>query len=188
MSDDHRTPAQIEAEIVAERARLSRDLDVLQDRLTVEGLMDEVRLQVRSQINDVTAQVRGQVGQVANEVAVQLREQVGTAGQTVTKTAKDNPWPVAVIGLGLAWLAVSALKPARQAAKPKIGMAPVKPAVPSKPAQYDYSPADVAASHLEDDADQWAETVLGTGSNPIPPYDPEPTWARDPESLTTKRR
>ena len=47
MSDDHRKPAEIEAEIAAERARLSRDLDVLQERLTVEGLMDEVRLQVR---------------------------------------------------------------------------------------------------------------------------------------------
>ena len=188
MTADHRKPAEIEAEIAAERARLSRDLDVLQERLTVEGLMDEVRLQVRSQINDVSAQVRGQVGQVANEVAVQLRDQVGTAGQTVARTAKENPWPVAVIGLGLAWLAASALKPAHRAAKPKIGMAPVKPAVPSKPAHYDYSPADMAAAHLEEDADQWAEAVLGTGSNPISPYDPEPAWARDPESVTTRSR
>lgn len=187
MSDEHRTPAEIEAEIAAERTRLSRDLDVLQGRLTVEGLMEEVRLQVRSQMNDVAAQVRGQVGEVANEVADQIRAQVGTAGQTVSRTAKENPWPVAVVGLGLAWLAFSALKPARKAAKPKVGMAPIKPYVPAKPADYDYSPADVAAAHLEDEADQWAEAALGAGSNPIPPYDPEPTWARDEDSLTTRR-
>lgn len=187
MTDERRTAAQIEAEIAAERARLGRDLDLLQDRLTVEGLMKEAQTQVRSQVDAVAAQVRGQVGDVANDVAVHLRDQIGTAGQAVSRAAKENPWPVAAIGLGLAWLAFSALKPARKAAGPKIGMAPIKPDQPVAPAVYDSSPADIAAAHLEEEADQWAAAVLDAGSQPIPPYDPEPSWAHDPDDPVVRR-
>ena len=70
MTADTRKPAEIEAEIALERARLGRDLDVLQNRLTVDGLMEEVKLQVRGQIDEVTAQLRGQVGIVTRDVSV----------------------------------------------------------------------------------------------------------------------
>ncbi len=188
MTGDRRSPAEIEAAITAERARLANDLDHLQDRLSVEGIMDEVRLQVRAQINDVTQQVRGQVGTVTTEIATTLRDQFSTASTTVTRAAQRNPWPFAVVGAGLAWMAYSAAMPERAPKKPQIGMAPIKPATPAKPAHYDSSPADMAAVHLEREADLWAEAVLGTESNPIPPYDPEPTWARDEEALTLSRR
>lgn len=187
MTGDYRKPSEIEADIAAERARLSRDLETLQDRLTVEGLMDEVRLQVRAQIDDVTAQVRGQVGAVTTDVAAVLRDQIGAASDTVSRTAQKNPWPFAVIGLGLAWLAISAVTPDRGSKrKPRIGMAPVKPTtIPEQP-HYDSSPADMAAARLERDADIWAGTVVAE-SQPIPPYDPAPTWARDDETLTLSR-
>ncbi|SHF52413.1 Protein of unknown function [Loktanella atrilutea] len=189
MTDDRRSPTEIEAEIAAERAKLSHDLEALQDRLTVDGLMDEVRLQVRGQIDAVTAQLRSQIGTVSNEVAVNMRDQIATTGRTVSRVAAQNPWPFAVIGAGLAWLAVSTAMPDRGARKrPRIGMAPVKRTVPTKPAHYDNSPADMAASRLEHEADDWAASVLDTGSNPIPPYDPEPSWARDDDRLTTSRR
>ncbi len=189
MTDDRRTPSEIEAEIAAERAKLSTDLETLQDRLTVDGLMDEVRLQVRGQIDAVTAQLRGQIGTVSNEVAVSLRDQIATTSRTVSRAASQNPWPFAVIGAGLAWLAISSAMPDRGARKrPRIGMAPIKRTVPVKPAAYDNSPADMAAARLEDEADDWAASVLDSGSNPIPPYDPEPTWARDDTTLTTSRR
>lgn len=187
MSDEHRTPAEIEAEIVAARARLSRDLGLLQDRLTVEGLVDEVRLQMRGQIDAAAAQVRSQVSDVAGEVAAELRDQVGTAAKGVARTAKANPWPVAAIGLGLAWLAVSALKPAPKVKKPRVGMAPVKPVLPETSPDYDFSPADAAAAKLEQEADQWASGVLANGSQPVPPYDAEPSWVRDPDDLTLRR-
>ena len=189
MTAEHRTPAEIEADIAAERARLSHDLETLQDRLTVDGLMDEVKLQVRAQLNDVTQQVRAQFGAVSGDVAVALRDQVTATGDIVRRTAQRNPWPFAVIGLGLAWLAVSAVTPDRGGRKkPRIGMAPVKPASPDVVHHYDASPADVAAARLEREADNWADHVVSAHSNPIPPYDPEPTWARDDSALTLSRR
>ncbi len=189
MNGDHRKPSEIEAEIAAERARLSSDLETLQDRLTVDGLMEEVRLQVRGQINELTAQLRGQVTTVTNGVAVTLRDQISTAGDSITRTARKNPWPFAVVGVGLAWMAISAAMPDRPAKKkPHIGMAPVKPATPAKVAHYDNSPADMAAAHLEETADVWAEGEIDSGSNPIPPYDAEPSWARDDDALTLSRR
>ncbi|MFZ3582932.1 DUF3618 domain-containing protein [Loktanella sp. DJP18] len=188
MTGDYRKPSEIEADIAAERARLSRDLETLQDRLTVDGLMDEVRLQVRAQINDVTAQVRGQVGSVTSDVATVLRDQISTASDMVSRSARKNPWPFAVIGLGVAWLAISAVTPDRSngTRKPRIGMAPVKPATIPERHRYDTSPADAAAARLERDADVWAGTVVPE-SQPIPPYDPEPTWARDDDKLTLSR-
>ena len=188
MTADHRTPDEIEADIAAERARLSQDLETLQDRLTVEGLMDEVRLQVRAQIDDVTAQLRGQVGAVSRDVAATLRDQIGAAGDTVSRAANRNPWPFAVVGVGVAWMIVSSMMPDRGRRKPRIGMAPVKPATPARRSNYDTRPADIAAARLEADADRWAAATLDSGSHPIPPYDPEPTWARDDDTLTLDRR
>ena len=187
MTAETRKPSEIEAEIAAERARLSRDLETLQDRLTVDGLMDEVKLQVRSQIDEVTSQLRRQFGTVSSDVAATLRDQISTAGETVSRTARRNPWPFAVIGLGAAWLAISTLTPDRGARKPRIGMSPVKPTPPVQSRHYDASPADMAAARLERDADRWAETVVSANANPIPPYDPEPTWARDDDALTLTR-
>ena len=188
MIAEPRKPADIEAEIAAERSRLSRDLETLQDRLTVDGLMDEVKLQVRGQIDEVTSQLRRQFGAVSSDVAVTLRDQIASASETVSRTAKQNPWPFAVIGLGAAWLAISALTPDRGARKPHVGMAPVKRTpIGSTVSHYDSSPADMAAARLERDADRWADTVVSANANPIPPYDPEPTWARDDDQLTLTR-
>ena len=189
MTGEYRKPSDIEADIASERARLSRDLDLLNDRLTVEGLMDEVKLQVRAQINDVTAQLRGQVGVVSRDVSLAMRDQISTASDTISRTAKRNPWPFAVVGLGLAWLAISAVTPDRPARKkPRIGMAPVKPATRPEVHHYDNSPADMAAAQLEGDADTWVENNFATQAQPIPPYDTEPAWARDDQDLTLRRR
>ena len=190
MTADTRKPAEIEAEIALERARLGRDLDVLQNRLTVDGLMEEVKLQVRGQIDEVTAQLRGQVGIVTRDVSVVMRDQIATASETVSRTAQKNPWPFAVIGLGLAWLAISAVTPERapRSKKPRIGMAPVKPATRPEVHHYDSSPADMAAAQLEGDADTWVENNFATQAQPIPPYDTEPAWARDDQDLTLRRR
>jgi hypothetical protein len=189
MTADYRKPEEIEADIALERARLSRNLDVLQDRLTVDGLMEEVKLQVRGQIDEVTAQLRSQVGVVTRDVSVVLRDQITTASNTISRTAQKNPWPFAVVGLGLAWLAISAVTPDRATRKkPRIGMAPVKPATRPEVHHYDSSPADMAAAQLEDDAEVWAEVTLAAQARPVPSYDPEPAWARDDQDVTPRGR
>ncbi|WP_394152011.1 DUF3618 domain-containing protein [Loktanella salsilacus] len=190
MTADTRNPKEIEAEIALERARLSRDLDVLQNRLTVDGLMEEVKLQVRGQIDEVTAQLRGQVGVVTRDVSLVMRDQIAVASDTVSRTAQKNPWPFAVIGLGLAWLAISAVTPERapRNKKPRVGMAPVKPATRPEVHHYDSSPADMAAARLEDDADLWADRTLAAQARPVPAYDTDPLWARDDYDPAPRRR
>ncbi|MBS1301064.1 DUF3618 domain-containing protein [Loktanella sp. SALINAS62] len=186
MTANHRTPAQIEKEIEAERERLTRDLDVLQDRLTIDGLMDEVRLQVRSQITDVQRQLRGQVFEVTGVVGAEVRDQLSRAGTTLSRTTRDNPWPIALTGLGLAWLAYSVMKP-----KPvrRVGYAPTQPARPVRGvSDYDSSPADMAAVELERDADRWARDSGAAHAQRTPTYDPRPTWARDDDDELTTRR
>ncbi|KQI68288.1 hypothetical protein AN189_10750 [Loktanella sp. 3ANDIMAR09] len=183
MTADNRTPAEIEKEIEAERARLTRDLDALQDRLTVDGLMDEVRQQVRSQIDELQRSLRGQVVEVTGAVGAELRTQLTRAGTTVARTTRKNPWPLAVTGLGLAWLAYSALKPEP---KRRVGYAPTKSAPVRGVTDYDLSPADMAAAELERDADRWARDTAALDDAATPTYDPRPSWARADDELTTR--
>ncbi|SEM98608.1 Protein of unknown function [Loktanella fryxellensis] len=191
MTADYRTAKEIEAEIAAERAKLSGDLSMLQDRLTVDGLMDEVRMQVRGQIDEVTMQLRGQFKSVGTEVFGTMRDQIATTGDVIARSARSNPWPYAVIGAGLAWLAVSQAMPERGKPKTRIGMAPVKSVTPVRQPRYDSSPADMAAARLERDADGWATAVLDAQSHAVPSYDRDdydaPGWARDETWDATRR-
>ena len=177
MTADTRKPAQIEAEIEAERSRLSRDLEELQDRLTVENLVDDVKLQVRAQINEIQRTLRGQLLEVTGAVGSEVRTQLSRTSSGVARLSRDNPLPMIVTGVGLAWLAVSAL---RQPPKAQPAYAPVKRrGWVREEAQYDTSPADMAAHQLEEEAGSWAREIVDANSSPVPPYDARPSWSRD---------
>ena len=177
MTADTRKPAQIEAEIEAERNRLSRDLGELQDRLTVENLVDDVKLQVRAQIDEIQRNLRSQLLEVTGSVGSEVRTQLSRTSTSVARLGRENPLPMIVTGVGLAWLAVSAL---RQPPKPKPAYAPVKHrGWVREGSQYDASPADMAARQLEEEAGSWAREVVKANSSPVPPYDARPSWSRD---------
>ena len=184
MTADRRSAAQIESEIADERSALERDLDELQRRLTVDNLVDDVKLQVRAQIDEVQRQVRAQLVGVTGTVGTEVRTQLSRTSDQVARLTRENPWPMLVTGAGLAWLVVSAL---RQPPKPRPGYAPIKRGRTRSVSHYDVSPADMAAAELEAEADEWARRTVDANSNPIPPYDPRPTWARDDDGLTTTR-
>ncbi|MFW8594449.1 DUF3618 domain-containing protein [Cribrihabitans neustonicus] len=78
MTSDNRSPQEIEREIERDRAQLSSNLEHLQDRFSVDG--------------------------VVRQVTDQLREHGGELGQAITRTVKENPAAVALTGIGLAWM------------------------------------------------------------------------------------
>lgn len=76
-----RTSAEVEAEVEASRSELDRNVEALKQKMTPGQLFDEA------------ARMMGGTGQ---QVASKFADQ-----------AKANPMPLAVMGLGLAWLMVS---------------------------------------------------------------------------------
>ena len=78
MTNEQRSPEEIEREIERERAGLTNTLDDLQDKFSVET--------------------------IARQVSDQFREHGGDVGRSVSDAVKRNPIALAVTGAGLAWL------------------------------------------------------------------------------------
>ena len=85
-----RTAAEVEEEVVAQRDQLDRTVEALKDKMTPGQLFDEA------------THAMGGAGQ---QVLAKFVEQ-----------AKENPMPLAVMGLGLAWLMSSSPRPSSRAA------------------------------------------------------------------------
>ncbi|HUF57627.1 MAG TPA: DUF3618 domain-containing protein [Thermohalobaculum sp.] len=79
--NNHKTSAELERETEEERARLRASAEELQDRISVGALVDE-------------ALDRFQKG----------GEQGGAFARNLGRSVRDNPVPVAMVGIGLAWL------------------------------------------------------------------------------------
>lgn len=78
MTNDTRSPEEIEREIERERAGLTNTLDDLQDKFSVET--------------------------IARQFSDQFREHGGDIGKSVSDAVKRNPVALALTGVGLAWL------------------------------------------------------------------------------------
>ncbi|RKF12613.1 DUF3618 domain-containing protein [Roseovarius spongiae] len=78
MTNDNRSPEEIERDIKRERAGLSETLDDLQDKFSVET--------------------------IARQVTDQFREHGGDIGRSVSTAVKSNPVALALTGVGIAWL------------------------------------------------------------------------------------
>jgi ElaB/YqjD/DUF883 family membrane-anchored ribosome-binding protein len=80
--DDNRRPEEIEDDIERKRADVSSTIDAIQDKLTPGQLMDQAVAYLRTS---------------------------GPAdfGSNLGRTVRDNPVPVALIGVGIAWLVMS---------------------------------------------------------------------------------
>ncbi|OWU68103.1 DUF3618 domain-containing protein [Marinibacterium profundimaris] len=78
MTNDTRSAAEIEREIEDRRARLNADVENLQERFSMDGIF--------------------------REIGLQFREHGGDVGRAVADQVKSNPVPLALTGIGLAWL------------------------------------------------------------------------------------
>ena len=116
-TDDYEDPEQLRAEIEDTRAEMSQTINEIQERLSPENVMDQVKEKVREATIGKVERVMNRVGETIGEVTEPAREVVDRAGAAVMETGRSaadavwrNPIPVALIGLGLGMIAVRAFR------------------------------------------------------------------------------
>ncbi len=96
-TDDTRRPEDIENDIERTRAEVSSTIDAIQEKLTPGEMMDQALRYLRA-------------------------HGAGDFGRNLGRQVRDNPLPVALVGLGVAWLAMGGRRhgdpPAREDASP----------------------------------------------------------------------
>ncbi|HEU5132342.1 MAG TPA: DUF3618 domain-containing protein [Pyrinomonadaceae bacterium] len=104
---------QLRADIEDTRADMSQTINEIQERLSPEVLMDQVKETVREATIGKVETFVGQVGETLSEVTEPAREIAGRAGiaikevgTTVADKLYKNPIPVALIGLGVGMLVI----------------------------------------------------------------------------------
>lgn len=96
--------AEIRADIEQTRAEMSRTIDEIQERLDPQHLREQAVGQIKDQFQEAKATVReATIGKVEDMVQ-SAGYTVSRAGNSVIDTIKENPLPVALIGLGFGLL------------------------------------------------------------------------------------
>ncbi len=90
MTSDTRSSAEIEREIEHQRSELTENLEALQQKFSLDGMI--------------------------REATSQIREHGSEIGQSVSQTLRENPVPATLIAVGLGWLMFGKRAPAHQAA------------------------------------------------------------------------
>ena len=96
-STEDENPTEIRDDIEDTRARMSSTIDAIQEKLSPHNLMEQAKETAR----DATI---GRVQDMASNAADTARE----TGSTLMDTMRQNPVPVALAGIGLGWLFLSA--------------------------------------------------------------------------------
>jgi ElaB/YqjD/DUF883 family membrane-anchored ribosome-binding protein len=110
-ADFDENPEQLRAEIEDTRAEMSQTINEIQERLSPEHLMGQVKETVRDATVGKVERVMHQAGETIADVTEPAREAMGRAGTVIKETGRSvgqsmwrNPIPVALIGLGLGML------------------------------------------------------------------------------------
>ena len=112
-ADSEENPEQIRAEIEDTRAVMSQTINEIQERLSPDHLMGQVKETVRDATIGKVERAVGTVGETISEITEPAREVASLAGNAIKEvgtTVADkmwkNPIPVALIGLGVGMLVV----------------------------------------------------------------------------------
>ena len=104
---------QLRANIEDTRADMSQTLNEIQERLSPENLVDQVKETVREATIGKVENFVGQVGETISGVTEPAREMAGRAGNAIKEVGTtvgnkiwNNPIPMALIGLGVGMLVV----------------------------------------------------------------------------------
>lgn len=110
-SDFDENPEQLRAEIEDTRAEMSQTINEIQERLSPEHLMGQVKETVREATVGKVEEFMQRAGETISDVTEPAREAMGRAGSAIAETGKTvgnsmwrNPIPVALIGLGVGML------------------------------------------------------------------------------------
>jgi len=115
-SDDSETE-RIKADIEDTRAELGQTLNEIQERLSPEHLMGQVKETVREATIGKVERVMDKVNEKISNVAEPAMEMIGRAGEklkesgsSLTNTVRQNPIPFALVGLGVGMFLVSRVR------------------------------------------------------------------------------
>jgi hypothetical protein len=119
VSDYDSETERIKADIEDTRAELGQTLNEIQERLSPEHVMDQVKDTVREatigKVEKVMERVNDTISNVtepAMEVMGRAGEKLKETGSVVTNTVRQNPIPLALIGLGLGMFIVNRVRSA----------------------------------------------------------------------------
>ena len=108
---------QLRAGIEDTRAEMSQTINEIQERLSPENVLDQVKEKVRDATIGKVERAMNKVGETISEVAEPVGEVLNSAGSTIKETGRSaagvinrNPIPVALIGLGIGMLAIRAFR------------------------------------------------------------------------------
>ena len=114
--DDNETE-RIKAEIEDTRAELGQTINEIQERLSPEHIMGQVKDTVREATIGKVEKVMDRVGETISNVTEPAMEAMGRAGETIKSTGssitnmvRENPIPCALIGLGLGMYVVRRMR------------------------------------------------------------------------------
>src|SRR5688572_14269028 len=107
----------IKADIEDTRAEMGQTINEIQERLSPEHLMDQVKETVREATIGKVEKVMDRVGETISNVTEPAMDAMGRAGETIkqtgsslTNTVRQNPIPCALIGLGLGMFVVRRIR------------------------------------------------------------------------------
>ena len=110
-SDFEEDPEQLRAEIEDTRAEMSQTINEIQERLSPEHLMGQVKETVREATVGKVERAMQRAGETISDMAEPAVEAMGRAGSAIAETGRSvgnsiwrNPIPVALIGLGVGML------------------------------------------------------------------------------------
>ena len=107
----------IKAEIEDTRAEMGQTINEIQERLSPEHLMGQVKETVREATIGKVERVMDKVGETISNVTEPAMDAMGRAGETLkgtgyslTNAVRQNPIPCALIGLGVGMLVVNRIR------------------------------------------------------------------------------
>lgn len=117
LDDTSSETERIKAEIEDTRAEMGQTIDEIQERLSPEHLMGQVKETVREATIGKVERVMDKVGEKISNVTEPAMDAMGRAGETLketgyslTNTVRQNPIPCALIGLGVGMLVVNRIR------------------------------------------------------------------------------
>jgi ElaB/YqjD/DUF883 family membrane-anchored ribosome-binding protein len=108
--DDYEDPEHLRAEIEDTRSEMSQTINEIQERLSPENVMDQVKEKVREATIGKVERAMNKVGETIGDVTEPAREVVMETGRSAADVVWRNPIPVALIGLGLGMIAMRAFR------------------------------------------------------------------------------
>jgi ElaB/YqjD/DUF883 family membrane-anchored ribosome-binding protein len=95
---------QIRSEIEDTRAEMGQTINEIQERLSPENIVNQVKESVRDATIGKVQRAMDTMGEKINDVTEPAREVMGRAGNALADSVWKNPIPIAFIGLGVGML------------------------------------------------------------------------------------